>query len=123
MQISQLPHIDEHTRIIAADVERVWLTLIEVVDRAFSGSGKARIAQVLGCDQCTTSGARPLDVGSTMPGFRIDAAVRGSELALVGRHRFSCYALIFRLEQIGPGQSRLTAETRAAFPGLAGRVY
>jgi hypothetical protein len=56
-------------------------------------------------------------------GFQVAAAAAGSELALVGRHRFSCYALIFRLEQIGPGRSRLTAETRAAFPGLAGRVY
>ena len=42
---------------------------------------------------------------------------------LAGRHRFSSYALIFRLDEIGAHRSRLRAETRATFPGAGRRVY
>jgi len=42
---------------------------------------------------------------------------------LQGSHRFSDYALTFRLEEVGPGRFRLSAETRAAFPGLTGGIY
>jgi hypothetical protein len=51
------------------------------------------------------------------------AADPGRELVLEGRHRFSSYALIFRLEQVDSGRSQLRAETRAAFPGVPGGVY
>jgi hypothetical protein len=44
------------------------------------------------------------------------------ELALEGSHRFSRYALILRIDDLG-GRSRLRAETRAEFPGPHGRVY
>ena len=43
-------------------------------------------------------------------------------LALEGRHRYSRYALTFRIDPDGDG-SRLSAETRAEFPGWAGRAY
>ncbi|MFE9137037.1 hypothetical protein [Streptomyces sp. NPDC007355] len=49
--------------------------------------------------------------------------VPGQELALEGRHRFSVYRLVFRIDELPDGRSRLRAETRAAFPGAAGRVY
>ena len=42
---------------------------------------------------------------------------------LAGRHRFSSYALTFRLDEIGAHRSRLRAESRATFPGPAGAVY
>jgi hypothetical protein len=58
-----------------------------------------------------------------MPGFRVASSTPRSELILAGRHSFSEYELIFRLEPIDPGQSRLRAESRATFPGLAGSVY
>ncbi|MDQ6915974.1 MAG: hypothetical protein M3155_09220, partial [Actinomycetota bacterium] len=45
------------------------------------------------------------------------------ELALEGTHSFSEYALTFRVSEIGPGRARVSAETRAAFPGAAGRLY
>jgi hypothetical protein len=35
----------------------------------------------------------------------------------------STYLLSFRLEEAGPGRTRLVAETRAAFPGLKGSIY
>ncbi|MFH0516897.1 hypothetical protein ACHBTE_06920 [Streptomyces sp. M41] len=56
-------------------------------------------------------------------GFRVAVASPCRELALVGRHPFSTYALIFRLEETGRGHTRLRAETRARFPGPAGAVY
>jgi hypothetical protein len=123
MQIAPLPYLDEHATDIAAGVDDVWPVLIETLDRAFSRAGMASYARAVGCDPCTASGPRPLAVGSTMPGFRVVAAIPGSELVLEGRHRFSSYALIFRLEQVSPDRSRLRAESRAAFPGLAGGVY
>ncbi len=123
MQTSQLPLVDEHATVIAADVGDVWTVLLDTLGRDFSRFGMARYARIVGCADCAASGPRPLAAGSTVPGFRVAAAVPRSELVLEGRHRFAVYALIFRLEQISPGRARLRAETRAAFPGLAGGAY
>ena len=46
-----------------------------------------------------------------------------AELALAGSHRFSDYALIFRLDPLAGGGTRVRAETRAEFPDLKGAVY
>jgi hypothetical protein len=46
-----------------------------------------------------------------------------AELALEGEHRFSRYELTFRTDRLAQDRSRLRAETRADFPGPAGRVY
>jgi hypothetical protein len=51
------------------------------------------------------------------------SAVPELELALVGRHRFSSYALTFRIDRLGPDRTQLRAESRAAFPGVLGRAY
>jgi hypothetical protein len=123
MPLAQLPYLDEHSTAIAAGVDAVWPVLVEVLDRAFSRAGMTLYARIVGCADCTATGPRPLAVGSTIPGFRVVAAVPGSELALEGRHRFSSYALTFRLEAVGSDRSRLRAESRAAFPGLHGGVY
>jgi len=123
MDIADLPYVDEHAIAVAADVDDVWLALTETLDRAFSRAGAATYTRAVGCADCTASGPRPLAAGSTLPGFRVVSAVPGSELVMAGRHRFSSYALIFRLEQLDSGRARLRAESRAAFPGLAGGVY
>ena len=123
MQIPSLPYRDEHTTVVAAGADDVWRALGETLDRSFSRPGANRYARLVGCADRTASGPRPLAEGSTFPGFRVAAAVPGRELVLGGRHRFSSYALIFRLESAGPGRSRLTAETRATFPGPAGGLY
>ncbi|WP_338117123.1 hypothetical protein [Streptomyces viridochromogenes] len=57
------------------------------------------------------------------PAFRLVTAVPGKELAFGGSHRFSTYALIFRLEEAGVDRTRVRAETRADFPGWTGRLY
>lgn len=89
MQISQLPYLDEHATAIAADVDDVWPVVVETLDRALSRAGMASYTRTVGCADCTASGPRLLAEGSTIPGFRVVAAVPASELVLEGRHRFS----------------------------------
>ena len=116
-----LPHIDEHTLVIDADPERTWSACQRVVDRSFGSVG--RTARLLGCEDTTPSGPRPLTAGSTLPGFHVETAEPGETLALAGRHRFSDYALIFRLAQMSDGMTTVRAETRAKFPGVKGGIY
>ncbi|MEV7342843.1 hypothetical protein [Streptomyces sp. NPDC093544] len=123
MGITSLPYVDEHVTVVVADADDVWRGLVESVERSFSRLGSAGYTRLVGCADRTASGPRPLAEGSTFPGFRVVAAVPGRELVLEGRHRFSTYALIFRLDHAGPGRTRLSAETRAVFPGLAGGLY
>ncbi|WP_369252905.1 hypothetical protein [Streptomyces sp. R41] len=123
MQIASLPYVDEHATVIAAGTDDVWRSLGETLDRSFLRPGAVGYARLVGSTDRTASGPRPLAEGSTIPGFRVVTAVPGRELVLKGSHRFSSYALIFRLEQVAADRSRLRAETRAAFPGLAGGFY
>ena len=118
----ELPHIDEHAVEVGAPVEAVWQALGRPLSRGFSGSGRRMVGRLLGVRPLESEGD-PLEQGSTIVGFRVARAVRPAELALEGQHRFSRYALIFRIDPLGPGRSRLRAETRAEFPGSKGRVY
>ncbi|GAA4022164.1 hypothetical protein GCM10022247_52960 [Allokutzneria multivorans] len=115
-----LPHIDEHTVPVAAPAEAVWAALTEALDKSFSGSLAEFYTRLVGCPETRTSGPRPLAEGSTLPGFRVTST---TPLILSGRHRFSTYELIFRVDDLGPDRSRLRAESRAVFPGVLGRVY
>ena len=121
--VAELPRIDEHSVVIAADAAAVWSGLLETLDRSFSRPAAAAYARVVGCADRDTAGPRPLTEGSSLPGFRVVAAAAPYELVLTGRHRFSTYALVFRIESLDAGVSRLRAESRASFPGVPGRVY
>ncbi|MEV2215237.1 hypothetical protein AB0H86_28040 [Streptomyces sp. NPDC050997] len=123
MEIALLPHVDEHTTVVAAEPAAVWRGIGDVLDRSFASVRSARYARLLGCADRTVSGPRPVAEGSTFQGLRVAAARPGRELVLVGRHRFSTYALVFRLDEAGPGRTRLRAETRARFPGPVGGLY
>ena len=123
MQIAELPYLEEFATVIEADVDDVWPALIDTIERTVSRAWAAGYARVVGCTDRTASGPRPLAEDSIMPGFRVDTAVPGTELALAGHHRFSSYALIFRLEQLASDRARLSVETRADLPGFAGGVY
>ncbi|MFI9763743.1 hypothetical protein ACIHFB_38115 [Streptomyces sp. NPDC051963] len=123
MEIAALPQVDERTTVVAASATEVWQGLVETVDGAFGRSRSAGYARLVGCADRTASGPRPLAEGSTVPGFRVASAQPGRELVLIGRHHFSTYALVFRLEEAGDGRTRLRAETRARFPGPGGTLY
>jgi hypothetical protein len=120
--IEQLPPIDEHGVLVLAKQEDVWAALLEVVRSTLTGKMAARYARAVGCSETETSG-EPHRIGSTVPGFVVARVVPPAVLALEGRHRFSHYALVFRLEPTKDDQTLLRAETRAQFPGLAGRAY
>lgn len=114
-----LPYVDEHVVTIEAGRETAWLALLRMVET----TGPGPFARLLGCVDTAASGPRPLAEWSTVPGFHVVAVDRPRELALAGRHRYSDYALVFRLDELGPHRCRLRAETRAAFPGTMGAIY
>jgi hypothetical protein len=119
----QLPHVDEHAAVIVADREAVWEALLHVVEASVSGAAAPRYARLVGCIDTEASGPRPLAPGSAFPGFHVATAESPAELALAGSHRFSDYALIFRLDELDATRTRVRAETRSEFPGLKGGAY
>jgi hypothetical protein len=121
--MTTLPHVDEHARTIPARVDVVWDALLEALDRVFARPVAPRYARLVGCRDTDASGPRPLSVGSSIPGFHVVTARPDAELVLEGAHRFSSYALVFRLEELAPDRTRLCAETRASFPGITGALY
>jgi hypothetical protein len=121
--LESLPHVDEHSVEIDADPAATWAALLPVVNGSFGGAASTRVARLLGCEH-TERGGDPEHPGATVPGFVVARAIRPTLYALLGAHRFSCYALVFRIDAIDGGdRSRLRAETRAEFPGAKGRPY
>ncbi|MGW4562534.1 hypothetical protein ACWEN3_09065 [Streptomyces sp. NPDC004561] len=118
-----LPYVDTHTTVVPAGADVVWRAIGEVLEGSFAGRAGAAYARLVKVADHTVAGPRPPAVGSTVRGFRVTAADPERELVLTGRHRFSAYTLAFRLEPDGPGRTRVGAETRAVFPGPAGRLY
>jgi len=119
--LESLPQIDEHGILVLAQRGAVWDALVATL-RGFSSRSRERGAEVLGCSETMTVG-EPDRIGSTMPGFVVTRVVNPAVIALAGQHRFSRYGLIFSLEETDDDHTLLRAETRAAFPGLTGRVY
>lgn len=107
--------------VVGADLDTTWSACLRVVDGSFGPVG--RTARLLGCEDTAASGPRPLTTGSTLPGFHVETAEPGQVLALAGGHRFSDYALIFRLERTRDDATTVRAETRATFPGVKGGIY
>lgn len=120
---AELPWIDEHATEIAAPATVVWPALLRTVERMTAGGAAPRYARAVGCADTEPGGPRPLEVGSTFPGFHVAELVPERSLVLAGSHHFSDYALSFHLEPLGGVRTRLVAETRADFPGVKGRAY
>jgi hypothetical protein len=118
-----LPWIDEHASEIDAPASVVWPALLRTVERMTAGGAAPRYARAVGCADAEAGGPRPLEVGSTVPGFHVAELAPQASLTLAGSHRFSNYALVFRLEPLGGRRTRLVAETRAEFPGFRGHAY
>jgi hypothetical protein len=119
----ELPLIDEHSMTIDRGTNDVWRALLATVGSTFAHKPAAIYARIVGCEDRAASGPRPLAEGSTFPGFHVTRLDVGHELALRGRHRFSSYALTFRLDELAAGRTRLRAESRAEFPGVGGALY
>jgi hypothetical protein len=119
---AELPFVDEHAVEVAAPREWVWDAVCEVVSRSFRSRGGSTFARLVGAAETVPRGD-PGTPGSTVVGFRVARAEPPAELVLKGEHRFSRYALTFRLDALPGGGARVRAETRAAFPGLRGRAY
>ena len=121
--IESLPFVDEHSTEIAATPDEVWEALVGVVS-GIAAAARRRLARPrAGLRRTTKRSGKPGRIGSTVPGFVVARSVRPAVLALMGAHRFSRYALIFRLAETAEATVHLGAETRAEFPGAAGRVY
>jgi hypothetical protein len=88
----------------------------------FGGAPGGLLARALGCAQTEASGSLETP-GATVAGFRVASAEPPARLYLEGRHRFSTYALDFDVDAVQDTRSRLSATTRAEFPGLRGRAY
>jgi hypothetical protein len=119
----ELPWVDEHAIELDGTPAVVWPALLRTVERMTAGGAAPRYARAVGCADTESGGPRPLEVGSTFPGFHVAALTPERLLVLRGSHHFSDYALVFRLEPLGGVRTRLVAETRAVFPGVKGRAY
>ena len=100
----------------------MWRALAQYVGGTGSRRLTRQIARALRCSPGERRGTMP-EIGSTVPGFIVTRSVPPAVLALMGEHRFSRYALIFRITETLAGPVRLSAETRADFPGGRGRAY
>lgn len=114
--MERLPWIDEHRLKVQGTPEAVWTAMLRIVRRSMSGS--PRFAAFLRCEPARATAAWTGRVGETITGFRVEDVESGRRLVLRGRHRFADYQLTFVLEG-----DELRAETRAAFPGIEGRLY
>jgi len=103
-----LPYVDEHARRVDAPAATVW-RVVEQVMTAPAGAATRRYGRLVG-----VRGERAFGVAISEPPRR---------LVLVGEHRFARYSLGFTIDDLAAGRCVLRAETRAAFPGAAGRVY
>lgn len=121
--MTDLPFIDEHALVIDASPDVVWKALLVRVPRDFEGRFSAGAARLLGCAHPRSGGPRPIEEGSTFPGFMVAAAEPPRRLRLDGSHRFSRYRLEFALDDLGDGRTRLRAATSAEFGGPHGRAY
>jgi hypothetical protein len=126
---SELPFVDVHSLAVDAAPERVWDAVAQVMRGWAGGTPPRRSAQAgaLLARLLDSADAEPPRPGSGLPeamvGFHVTQAERPLLIALEGEHRFSRYALTFRIEAAEGSRCVVKAETRAAFPGFAGRVY
>lgn len=101
----------------------VWEALLASVPGSRPGVGLRAWALVWRADPAASNGLASHVLGAERPGFAVCEVVPPATYALAGRHRFARYQFVFRIGQRGAGQSRLTAETFASFPGTGGRLY
>jgi hypothetical protein len=122
MMNNELPLIDVHAVEVATPTDPAWHAVVSVLNVSATKQVFHALATVLGCSERRGIGEGGV-VGSTLPGFRVVRSDPPAVLSLEGDHRFSVYALEFRIEPVDRARSRVLAETRAVFPGVLGKVY
>jgi hypothetical protein len=105
----------------AAQVTRGWVAHTFPRSR-IAGAVGPLFARLLGASNVDSPPAGP-GIPEAMVGFRVARAERPWLIALEGEHRFSRYTLTFHIEPAEDSSCIVTAETRATFPGRAGRMY
>jgi hypothetical protein len=120
--IEELTAIDEHSIEVDAPAEQTWEALFPTLNSVLDGNLGRRMSSGLGCRETEAEGDLQ-HPGGTLPGFVVARAVPPVLLALLGEHRYSRYALVFRIDLLPGQRSRVRAETRAEFPGIKGSLY
>ena len=118
-----LPFIDRLAVDVGAGREATWSALVEVLTRSLESRGSRVGSRLLGSSVREASGPRPLEAGSTLPGFRVATVDPPHGLTLDGTHRFARHEMAFALDEREPSDTELSVITRAAFPGPVGRIY
>ncbi|WP_291986555.1 DUF2867 domain-containing protein [Luteitalea sp.] len=118
-----LPFVDAWSIDIEAPPRVVWDAVLAFAPGATPSIWLRAFAWLWRARPAASNGLASHVLGAERPGFAVSMVVPPATYALAGRHRFARYQLVFRIGQRGPGQSRLTAETYATFPGTAGRLY
>ena len=120
--LHELPRLDEHAITVAALPAATWQAVLATLHDTFTSPRTAAVARALGCDPAATTRWDEPRAGSTVPGFRVVAAEEPRLLVVAGRHRFSRYGIVVRLEPADDG-TRVRLESRAGFPGPLGALY
>jgi hypothetical protein len=118
-----LPFVDAWSIEIDAPPRVVWDAVLASAPGARPRAWHGWWARAWGADPAASNGLASHVLGAERPGFAVSEVVAPVTYALAGQHRFARYQLVFRIDHRGAGQSRLTAETFATFPGRAGRLY
>ncbi len=120
--LQDLPPVDEHSVEIDAPAEAAWAALFPTLGESLDGPLARRTAKALDCrdEEAVGDLHHP---GGTLPGFVVARSVAPVMLALMGEHKYSRYALVFRIDLLPGQRCRVRAETRALFPGAKGTVY
>ncbi len=118
-----LPFIDTHSVRLEVLPSQAWPALLSML----GGMGRchpAALTRLLALHPAGIAGdwREVVAEGDSIPGFRASEVTAHERLVLEGGHRFSRYALVFKLREDGDG-STLEAETWAEFPGLGGSLY
>jgi len=122
-QNALLPFVDAWSIEIEAPPRAVWNAVLAFGPGAPPSLAHRAFARIWRTDPAGSNGLASHVLGAEAPGFAVCQSVPPATYALAGRHRFARYQLVFRIDQLEPGRSRLTAETFAIFPGPAGRLY
>ena len=122
--VTDLPFVDRPAVEVAAPPAVTWRALADHFGGGGSSGGAigGLFARAVGVRHRDRGGAFPAP-GSTIRGFRVARSEEPRLLLLEGSHRFARYELEFEIEPLAGGTSSLAATTRAAFPGVHGRLY